>query len=161
MQVLVFSQIKTQPNCAHVLFPMPCSQCDEWVDEWVQWRSYDGDVQHPRALRYWLSRYSGRWWFFFCSSCRGRDTNLKSWHANADGGIAPAAAPWAPAAAPWATQLLLRGTSSCSLGTSSSSWQEAAFLRIVAAPRGTSFPRNRSCDRGTVRNHAFHATLGP
>ena len=66
---------------------MPCSQCDEWVDEWIQWRRYDHDVQHPRALRYWLSRYNGLWWFFFCSSCRGRDTSLKSWYVNADGGI--------------------------------------------------------------------------
>ncbi len=66
---------------------MPCSQCDEWVDEWIQWRRYDHDVQHPRALRYWLSRYDGLWWFFFCSSCREREPWLKSWYVNADGGI--------------------------------------------------------------------------
>ncbi len=66
---------------------MPCSQCDEWVDEWMQWRRYDHDVQHPRALRYWLSRYDGLWWFFFCSSCREREPWLKSWYVNADGGI--------------------------------------------------------------------------
>ena len=76
---------------ADVLFHMPCSQCGEWVDEWVQWRRYDDDVQHRLALQYSLSSTRTEegdhlWWFFFCSSCRRRDTSLKGWYVNADGG---------------------------------------------------------------------------
>ncbi len=76
---------------ADVLLHMPCSECGERVDEWIHWRRYDDDVEHPSAFWYSLSSRRTRfgdydWWFFFCSSCRRRDTSLKGWYVNADGG---------------------------------------------------------------------------